>query len=795
MAKLNRRLRPPPQRASEDSSSSDSDIPADADITPRRLPPGPATRLRASLSRGFGASSAPNAASIAKRKRGDEVSSLRPGKRMRPDRPNQNLDDEDAPVDETVLGAFNSFAKSRAQPPTKDIVVALRSSKDDRARARGGLSSQKPIRSRRDAVEDTPQQQRSLRPSRATITVVGDEQDEEDEEEENTDADGGRDTGDEDTDENLVIRSDPRTASPELDTGMPKRAPGDVYDFPDDESEEEEPAVSNAPDQPRRVTINGLSTRKQGGVARPLTSETPLPSVEDSDFGYPVPAPAARSLRKRTPAQAASSRAPPSHSRIPSKGPPSIRGGGTVPGRRAGAVLGFIAEEPDEDGQGSGNEEAQEDEQQEDEQQYGDQGDDPQDEIHPSVSPTPSQRLAATVSGNAVKAMYKFMGKPGWSDKGEDWYKRLRAGMDANDAPGITRIGEQLFKYLYHLQLSLSKAPAASALELQGKWLEERTDAMKKPISEITKLFNQVRESRLAALGDSDRRDNSRLEVRRATVTDLTHHVMPMLVQALWRTCCLGGTQNFEGKTTLADELVFTPTSLPYARKITSWIRKLQETLEYEMEQRPVDYGDARKAERAKKNHRGFGTALGLWAEELQDAVDELEAQADAQNRIAECIRNDREIREAREVEEEEQLERTERKWAEVAESVKRISSQPRPLQEKWLKSIRALPPSSTAPASGVSRPPVVGFQEEPVVVEHEPWPNEDKKWLLDELRREDRKRGPMNQPSRDEIETWAETLGRDVDEVVQEIRLLKQAARMVAQQHGIMVAAWASTK
>ncbi|KAK0628797.1 hypothetical protein B0T17DRAFT_523742 [Bombardia bombarda] len=66
------------------------------------------------------------------------------------------------------------------------------------------------------------------------------------------------------------------------------------------------------------------------------------------------------------------------------------------------------------------------------------------------------------------------------------------------------------------------------------------------------------------------------------------------------------------------------------------------------------------------------------------------------------------------------------------------------------------------------------------------PWPEDNKQWLLDELRRSDRT------PCTGDYEEYAEALGVTADEVRRETELLRFTARMLAAKKGKVVAGWA---
>lgn len=409
------------------------------------------------------------------------------------------------------------------------------------------------------------------------------------------------------------------------------------------------------------------------------------------------------------------------------------------------------------------------------------------------LSPQPTVPMSST----AVATMHQIMGRVGWTNRKKNWAKHLARGAmgSEHDTPGTTNLGRDMFKYLTNLNRALNKIPKAPYFAKQARYLVAHGAELKKTFFETNKLLTKIREQRLAPIGDSDRRANGDLDLRRGMVHDVLHYIMPMLVLIVWNTFSLGGVEHDdEGRATLPEEGTFTDITLGYVVGFSKWMNSLMETLELELSVRPFeDDSDASKKEK-DKSRASFRQALDHWFlefEEAEEAVDELKA-GDA--RRARQLEEDLRIKEAQRREEERQEAETERRWCEMAASTQRIARLPNPYQEKWVRATGESRAATTTASTTSGRSDRTLSREAPAALQYEPWPIEDRMWLMGELRNvKGVYRRHNGQPSAEEVQFYADTLERPVEEVKLEIEAQKRAFRALATERGVPLEPWAA--
>lgn len=745
-----------------------------------------------------------------KRPREDESRTPRPGKRARSALPDE--EDDEAAEDTIVLDLFNDFAKLKRQPKkaSGQIMVALRSSRGTRARTRSVSRAAPHEQPGLRTIQESPQ------PYKANAALLAAAEEQHDGESA-SEADGeaveevahngenglsgreGYGPEEQDSAEELLVQRTPSRQglnSPELHTATPEKmsaAAVSIWDFLDDDSPQKAPDKPVPRTQPKRKIT---ATRTQGPkrMTKPRVPADAMLRAEDNDFAYP---PTSAQPSRFQPSSSAS-RPPP---RVAPRYVPTVqssqatfRGGARV---QRQAALEAVEEE------GEIVRESVENSDDEVEAAYhseGEQEEDEEDDIQSQQDESESEDVRVEIiSTEALQKMHAAMGKAGWSNKGNDWYKRLRVHSGAGGVPGHTRQCERLFQYLFVLNTRLSSAPKAPLYDSQNKWFASNRAQMKGSLSQIGKMITKIREDYLAPLGDSDRRSNSNPDLRAATVADLTNYIVPILVHTLWIICTLGDTDKApDGTAVLAGEVNLTETTLPYVRRVTNWISRLYESLAREIKRCPPLFSSQREVESAKKYQDKFAQQLYHLDENIQEAEDHLRKQDDQDDRLAEYAKEDQALRKRREKEEEDEEEKVRRRMEAVAQSTRLIASQTRPWERKWQRATagwhvtEAMHTASSIDINGKQRPvAAVRFPEAPVVVMHQPWPDDDKRWLLDQLRSADRNWGPKNRPSADELGYWADVLERPVVEVAQEAELLRQSARKLCFERGFPLEEW----
>ena len=169
----------------------------------------------------------------------------------------------------------------------------------------------------------------------------------------------------------------------------------------------------------------------------------------------------------------------------------------------------------------------------------------------------------------------------------------------------------------------------------------------------------------------------------------------------------------------------------------------------------------------------------GSQNDDAEIEIDEAEEQRREEERLAECYLRDQKVREAKELEGMEQTEELRRKWDAFAQSTHRLAQQPSLTSLRWHTAHASVPPSSYGATSKVRGPS--GCKR---------WGLDEKAWLLDQLSRRDRK---DPKPTLSDLRHYAERLQRPLEEVQQEARRLRKAARDLADEKGIDCEPWAA--
>jgi len=184
------------------------------------------------------------------------------------------------------------------------------------------------------------------------------------------------------------------------------------------------------------------------------------------------------------------------------------------------------------------------------------------------------------------------------------------------------------------------------------------------------------------------------------------------------------------------------------------------------------------KASTARRS-TGLPSERGSQNDDAEAMIDKAEEQEREEERLAECYLRDQKSREAKELEGMAETEELRRKWDAFAKSTHQIAQQPSLISLKWHTVHESVPPSSYGATSEVRGSS--GYK---------PWSLDEKAWLLDQLSRRDRK---DPRPTLADLRHYAEILQRPLEEVKQEARLLRKAARDLADEKGIDCEPWAA--
>ncbi|KAK1767735.1 hypothetical protein QBC33DRAFT_450950 [Phialemonium atrogriseum] len=438
--------------------------------------------------------------------------------------------------------------------------------------------------------------------------------------------------------------------------------------------------------------------------------------------------------------------------------------------------------------------------------------------------------LTVTLKSKLVRRMRRLLGGRGWTGLGWDWPFELSdpklygkpAGTMPHNAPPRTKLGRGCWKFLIYLQSLFEDAPRAGDLTEQNKWLSEKSSQIDKTFKSIDTMVRKISEEYLAVVGDSDNLINDNMELRLAMVKDLMEYIIPMLVSVLQTIFFLGGADTDEDfKPAFREEGTFTDSTLGCLAKAVGWIFSLERALSEELKRRPLDPssdeessdGEGRREKKAKdgrqkakanlrKRRLRLGAYVGEFRRNIATAYDSLDATATKEERRRQTTARQKELDETRLKEEKAEEEERQRRWQAMCQSTQRMRHAPNPLSEKWRKTeafdagtaayrlaSQKAASQTVARHNGSSQPtarPLTRVDREPprpASGRWPPWREEDSLWVLTQLRSRER---------RPDLRVWADVLERDVEDVWQEVEVLKQSWRSLARERGVEVEPWA---
>jgi hypothetical protein len=403
------------------------------------------------------------------------------------------------------------------------------------------------------------------------------------------------------------------------------------------------------------------------------------------------------------------------------------------------------------------------------------------------VRPYDPTEPTITVFSDHLNHMSEVMGRRGWTGAGRIW----RADFSALDFGGEplanTRPGESLFTSLNLLKEHLEDVPNAMDLAGQSQFLTDHQQNLRQAMARVDGVVTKI----------------EGLEVRsEALVKDISACIIPMLVLVLRVAFAMGAKEpDAVVSDSAAAEGTFTWTTVQYLMFILVWISRLHNVLVSETSQGAGDGGGAgspasqpQDPENEKQNRERFSVMIRKWKQQLKEGVNRFNQEADAIRLRYEQMQKDARIRVARQQQEDEEFARARLQEAAFAASIREVTSQLRPMAEKFRKALqqsafpypsssqtitvtatqRSTPgtqsrPSYSSNSSRLLLPPAPARERAPPppAMDYPPWPEDEVQWFLSELTRPDRRRGYL--------EVCAETLERPLAEVRMEKERLRR--------------------
>ena len=598
---------------------------------------------------------------------------------------------------------------------------------------------------------------------------------------------------------------DQRQGSPELQSSALKRRQRarrpDVYDFPDDEDEDENGPPSPLAALPPRPARGQARGPKKSRRARYFAEGKRLSLIhEEQNSGRSAPR---------------SSSAPPVAPPVPAHRRTSGRvGTGRV---RPDAFQedeeaeeeeedeedGEVGEEEEHEADGEEEEEEDEDVEESDQSEEDEEAGVAQQSVAIQVLPYDPSHRPISVSSDHLDNMLGIVGRIGWTGAGRTWRAtllRLAAPVAGDRLRTRTTRGRILFESLSILMDQLEEVPNALDLVGQSEYLEMEQGVLNEAMSTVNDAVTTAEKSvayaaaRLASQPDSP--------FLMGFVSDLSVYVIPLLVLSLQAVFSIGiAAPDAESSEFLHAEGTFTSTTVQYLMWLSAWLSRLVALLP--KPNPPPDTIDLYDPDNPAHNRNKFNAMLRKWRQHLEAGVREFNDNADRERDIAEKKRRDAAIR----------AERERQKLAQNAQGMDQQSAflqwlrdartQPRPLAEmfrrtveNWPRAAAAAPaahqdweqqqqqqqqqrsewssPARSQTGAGESRlllaPPPPPSQPQPQPQQqpgrdYPPWPEDEIQWLLGEMARPDW--------GARQLEICAEVLERPVAEVRMEMERL----------------------
>lgn len=454
------------------------------------------------------------------------------------------------------------------------------------------------------------------------------------------------------------------------------------------------------------------------------------------------------------------------------------------------------------------------------------------------------------VPSKEVRSMCDLMGKKGWTARGRSWASELShpRTLQSEGLPN-TQFGQKVCKLVAVMRKDYRTAPQVYNAATQKSFLREKAERTEKAIAEISQHIDKTYDRYYKAIeGGGNRNVVALKDVLRG---DVIQCVIPLLVLLLRDFFFLGGSSvDKNGDRALPEkEGEFTATTLQLLKRTTSWIVRLAAIIKRETElsafeptsdeeeeqvkspaRRKPDTVRRMRQERAKQRI-DFEEHARQLSRALSKASDGLDEVANREARRRAMVERAVERKAQKEREEKEGQETKRRRLAAMCASMQRLRDDIGPVSSMWVRAQQleesrarqdtaASVRMSVRPADGQRGPagreqthsPDLGgffdeaqvYHPEPQVYHHEPTPASSKvgyaavieepvqtsrPWAIVESQWLLRKLKEGGQPDYD---SWAEALGRRVDEVRQEVHLLKLSTRSLAEEAGKKPPLWA---
>ncbi|KAK4242825.1 hypothetical protein C8A03DRAFT_11041 [Achaetomium macrosporum] len=389
-----------------------------------------------------------------------------------------------------------------------------------------------------------------------------------------------------------------------------------------------------------------------------------------------------------------------------------------------------------------------------------------------------------------INNMLRIMGKSGWTGAGSRWGIEL-IQVSRFDfeyvSPALTRLGKSFFKALGLLKDILEDIPNALDLANQSQFLEGQEQGLSKAIRRVDRVVSKIKA--LETPFNPERRPQISARFNEAVVNGLCSYVIPMFVLVLQSSFAVGIQQpDAEASTPLPKQGIFTGVTAQILLWISKWLLRLYKILMRQLSSQAdgdPDVEEDQDPENPRQNRERFGVMLRKWDEHLRYTVDTFNEQVDRERDVLKKKRRDEETREAKRKKEEEELALAREQEKAWKRSLAEVMSRPRPFAEVWHKATQHWPASQSGRSSSTSRPrPHTQLRLRPSSSEtlsegqtapqaapsYPPWPVEDTIWLLEELKKPNRPRGFL--------ELCAQLFERPLWEVREEKERLKRLGR-----------------
>lgn len=476
--------------------------------------------------------------------------------------------------------------------------------------------------------------------------------------------------------------------------------------------------------------------------------------------------------------------------------------------------------------------------------------DDARDAISHVTSPTTGVESTVQVPSKEVRSMCHLMGKKAWTARGKSWAREISHPRTLeNEGLPNTQFGQKVCKLVTVMRKDYKTAPQVHNAGRQKSFLLEKAERTEKAIAEIAQHIDKTCDRYYKAIeGEGDRHLVSLKDALRG---DIIQCVIPLLALLLRDFFFLGGSSvDADGHRALPEKGgEFTATTLQLLERTAGWIIRLAGIIKRETELsvfepasdeeeeqtkspagRKPDTVHRMRQERAKQRVVLAEYARQLWGA-LSEARDKLDEDVNKEARRRAMVERAAEHKAQKEKDEREAEEGKRRRYEAMCASTQRLRNGLGPVSSMWVKAqqleeSRAREPTAVSVRVSIrpadvqhepvrreqtGSPDLDGFFDEAQVYHPKPqadhhdlhppasggefaaaidnsmsssraWTVVESQWLLRKLK----------EGGRLTYDSWAEALGRRIDEVRQEAHLLKVSTRSLAEEAGKKPPLWA---